>query len=105
MLQSALLSQISCSISCQPCGQNYEFSHRQPSGSYTDEGNGGHRGKEKEQKEKERNIFDICYAAGSISKGRQEKKELNTRRRSSRKAGREEKHGIQNGWTGLKWQE
>lgn len=76
-----------------------------PSGSYTDEGKGGHRGREKEQKEKERNIFDICYAAGSISKGRQEKKELNTRRRSSRKAGREEKHGIQNGWTGLKWQE
>lgn len=57
-------------------------------------------------KGKERKKFDICYAAGSISKGRLEKweKELNTWRRSSREAGREGKHGIQNGWTGLKWQ-
>lgn len=45
-----------------------------PSGSYIDKGKGGH-------KKKERKIFDICYAAGSISKGRQEKKELNTWRR------------------------
>lgn len=46
--------------------ENYKCSHHQER-------------KQKRNKES-RNVFNICFAAGSISKGHREKKELNTRK-------------------------